>query len=111
MNLLQNIISFLKDEKNGEMMKTFFENLKNNNYDVKKTLGNFAESQPFDLLKNLFSLFNNENSSFGSSSENLNDIFSENKNNENLEKENALKPIINIADKNVLYSLTKYLAR
>ena len=91
MEILQFILSLFKDNALLNNLAPILELLKKNNFDIKSTLADLDPATLQPLIQQLSTLFNNKSptSSVG--------------------QENALAPILDIADKDIVYTLNKVL--
>ena len=89
MEILQFLISFFLNEYGGKF-KPILEELKNNNFDFKKTLSNLNLEVIAPIIKEFME----------------NNI--KNRPAENLQSEVGLSPIINVADNEIVQTLNKY---
>ena len=88
MEILQFILSFLIKEYGGEELNSVFDQLKSGNYDLKNFIGTLTPEKIAPIIKKFFGDGKN------SPTENFSD---------------GLSPIINIADRDIVYSLNGYL--
>ena len=87
MEILQFLLSeFLKNGQN-ESLKPLFELLKNNSFDIKKVIKNLSP----EVIMPFIQKFSGQNKSRA-----------------NARQFNAITPIANIADRDIVYSLNKY---
>lgn len=87
MEILQFLLSeFLKNGQN-ESLKPLFELLKNNSFDIKKVIKNLSP----EVIMPFIQKFSGQNKSRA-----------------NARQFNAISPIANIADRDIVYSLNKY---
>ncbi len=87
MEILQFLLSeFLKNGQN-ESLKPLFELLKDNSFDIKKVIKNLSPEIIAPFIQN---------------------FTGQNKSRANARQFNAISPIANIADRDIVYSLNKY---
>ncbi len=89
MEILQNLLSFFLNEYNGGKYKPIFDLLRNNSFDIKKTLSNLN----LDAVAPLIKEFMQQN--------NTRPV-------QNTERDYGLNPIAKIADKDIVYTLNQY---
>ena len=92
MELLQFLTSLLTNEKNSRFLTPIFEILKQNSFDLKKVLSNLDPQLLRPIIKEFISTINNRPTN-------------------NVGRNNGLTPISNIADKDIIFSLNKYLGQ
>ncbi len=93
MEILQFLLSFFLKEYGGAFnnIVPIIESLRENSFDLKKTLSSLNPEVLEPILKTFASGFGGI------------------KNNDGYPKDNRLSPIINIADKEIVYALNRYL--
>lgn len=91
MEILQFLISFFINEFGGGKLKPILDALEQNSFDVVSTLKNLNPQTIMPILKELFSAFVNNNSPTETVGESV-----------------SLNPIVDVADKQIVYSLNKY---
>ncbi len=91
MEILQILLSFFLKELGGETLTPILEKLKNNDFDLKKTLNGLN-------LQNLAPIV----------SAIMQSSLNKNRPTENAERNFSLSPISGIADKDIIYTLNKY---
>lgn len=94
MEILQFLLSFLTKNLNTSFLAPIFELFKNNNFDLKSVLNNLDVSAIMPVLKEIFSSFNMK-SPTQTVGQNV----------------YGLNPIANVADKDIIYTLNKYLGQ
>lgn len=94
MEILRFLLSFLLKEAGGDNLAPLFENLQNNDFDIKKTLQGLNLQAVAPLIRAFM--------------ENLSK--NENRPTKNAERNISLSPIAGIADKDIIYALNKYLS-
>ncbi len=95
MEILKFLLSFFLEEYGGEKLMPIFNALKENSFDIKKTLQNINPETAAPILKSLFDggfkgVFGNAEKSSPTG------------------KTYGLEPISEIADKEIVYTLNKY---
>lgn len=93
MNLLQIFLSLLKNNKSLEQFLPLLSILQQNNFDLQKTLASIDPKALQPLITSLMNFFENKSPTYS------------------VGQENALSPISDIADKDIIYSLNKYLSQ
>ncbi len=94
MEILQFLLSFLTKNSNANFLAPILELFKNNNFDLKSVLNNLDINAIMPVLKEIFSSFNNK-SPTQTVGQNV----------------YGLDPIANVADKDIVYTLNKYLSQ
>lgn len=90
MEILQLLTSFLNNNQNLKVIAPIVEILRANNFDIKKALSSLTPEMIKPIVEQFSMMQNNKNS------------FSE--------QSNGLTPISNIADKDIVYCLNRYLS-
>lgn len=91
MEILQLLTSFLSNNQNLKVLAPIIEILRANNFDIKKALSSLTPEMIKPIIEQ-FSLMQNSKQSFDGQVQ-------------------GLTPISNIADKDIVYSLNKYLSQ
>lgn len=91
MELLQFLLSFLANEYGNGKFAPVLEALKQNSFDIPKTLKSLNPETIAPIVKEFFSSANKNNPTEYSG------------------RANGLSPVRNVADKNIIYALNKYL--
>lgn len=92
MDLLQFFSSLLSDQKFMGVFSPIVELLKQNSFDIKKTLASLDPETLKPIIEEFMKNINNRPA-------------------QSAERTNGLKPISNIADKDIVYVLNKYLSQ
>ena len=92
MEILQFLLSFLLESKYGEKLKPLINLFQNNSFDLKSVLNNINLEAIAPLLKEFMSTMNNNGPT------------------ETVGPIDGLNPIANIADKDIVFALNKYLS-
>ncbi len=87
MEILQFLLNFFLENNNNEELKPFINLLKENDYDIKKVMQNFSLEKAMPKVMEFFKKNNTPTQN----------VF-----------ESGLKPISNIADKEIVYTLNRY---
>ena len=92
MEILQFLTAFFKNNQNLKLIAPIIEILKNNNFDIKKALSSLTPEMIKPIIEQFSAIMNSAPNTF-------------------YEKGQGLTPISNIADKDIVYSLNKYLSQ
>lgn len=92
MEILQFLAQLLTNEQNSKLLAPIFELLKQNSFDIKKVLSNINPQVLAPIIKEFMSNMNNRPTDTAG-------------------RNNGLMPISNIADKDIIFSLNKYLGQ
>ena len=92
MEILQFLASLLTNEQNSKFLMPILEILKQNSFDIKKVLTNIDPQLLRPIIQEFMANINNRPTN-------------------NVERNNGLIPISNIADKDIVFSLNKYLGQ
>ena len=92
MEILQFLTQFLANEQNSKILMPIFELLKQNSFDLRKVLSNLNPQVLAPIIKEFMANMNNRPT-------------------DNVGRNNGLVPISNIADKDIIFSLNKYLGQ
>ena len=94
MEILEFLLSFFMQEYGGENLNSLFSLLKENDFDIKKTLSGLSPEKIAPIVKSVFSHggFNQDNE----------------KGSQNISEPNGLIPIKDIADENIINTLNGY---
>ncbi len=92
MEILQFLTEFFKNNQNLKAILPIIEILRNNNFDIKKALSSLTPEMIKPIVEQFSIAINNPKNAF-------------------YEKSQGLTPISNIADKDIVYSLNKYLSQ
>ncbi len=92
MDLLQFILSLLGNDKIINLFSPIIERLRQNSFDFKKTLASLDPETLKPIIEEFMQSINNRPA-------------------QSAERTNGLKPISNIADKDIVYVLNKYLSQ
>ncbi len=92
MEILQFLTQFFANEQSSKILVPIFELLKQNSFDLKRTLSNIDPNSLRPIIQEFMSRMNNRPTN-------------------NVERNNGLSPISNIADKDIIFSLNKYLGQ
>ena len=92
MEILQFLISLLSNEQNSKILAPIFEILKQNSFDLKRVLSNINPQVLVPIIKEFMANMNNRPT-------------------DTVGRNNGLIPISNIADKDIIFCLNKYLGQ
>ena len=92
MEILQFLTALLTNEQNAKLLAPVFELLRQNSFDLKQVLSNLDPQALKPIIQELFSSIKNRPT-------------------DTAERNNGLSPISNIADKDIIFSLNKYLGQ
>ena len=92
MEILQFLAQLLTNEQNSKLLAPIFELLKQNSFDIKKVLSNINPQVLAPIIKEFMSNMNNRPT-------------------DTVGRNNGLIPISNIADKDIIFCLNKYLGQ
>ncbi len=92
MEILQFLTTLLANEQNLKILTPILELLKQNSFDLKKVLSNVNPQVLAPIIKEFMTNINNRST-------------------DTIERNNGLTPISNIADKDIIFSLNKYLGQ
>ena len=92
MEILQFLMTFFQNNQNLKIIAPIIEILKNNNFDIKKALSSLTPEMIKPIIEQFSVAINSAPQGFN-------------------EKSQGLTPISNIADKDIVYSLNKYLSQ
>ncbi|MBO7149422.1 MAG: hypothetical protein J6V71_00855 [Clostridia bacterium] len=92
MEILQFLTSLFTNEQNSKFLMPIFELLKQNSFDLRKVLSNLDPQSLAPIIKEFMANMNNRPT-------------------DNVGRNNGLVPISNIADKDIIFSLNKYLGQ
>lgn len=92
MEILQFLTSFFANDKNMKILKPIIDLLAQNSFDIKKTLASLNPEMLRPIVKEFMSNMNNRPTTF-------------------VERDAGLVPISNIADKDIVYALNRYLGQ
>lgn len=92
MDLLQLLTSLFGDDKFMGKLSPIIEHLRQNSFDIKKALASLSPEMLKPIIEEFMKNINNRPASYA-------------------ERTNGLKPISNIADKDIIFVLNKYLSQ
>ena len=92
MEILQFLAQLFSNEQNSKVLTPILEILKQNNFDIKRVLSNLDPKVLAPIIKEFMANMNNRPT-------------------DTVGRNNGLSPISNIADKDIIFSLNKYLGQ
>lgn len=92
MEILQFLAQLFSNEQNSKVLTPILELLKQNNFDIKRVLSNLDPKVLAPIIKEFMANMNNRPT-------------------DTVGRNNGLSPISNIADKDIIFSLNKYLGQ
>ncbi len=92
MEILQFLAQLFSNEQNSKVLTPILELLKQNDFDIKRVLSNLDPKALVPIIKEFMANMNNRPT-------------------DTVGRSNGLSPISNIADKDIIFSLNKYLGQ